>query len=266
MPRPARRLSKPAFPSIETPQDTGGEVVFDTAVVVRALDRLITGRLQDLETLHHIATKMNTPENTALHNQLLALARSARTAFDDLQQSRATLVGLHKQASGGEVVASVDARTNLPNGRAFSTRLSESLRRLEPAHTLSLVLIEVGALQLLANEVGGAVANRVVRRLATILRRTVKRSDFVARIGPQHFALIFEDILPDKAVNIALRLHGAIETKLSPKGDPLAGLLSVNMGIAGAAGPGLSADDLLQRAHDAVIEARKEGRPAIYVA
>ena len=238
----------------------------DTALVARTLDRLIAGRLQDLETLRNIAIEMNAPENTALHNQLLALARSARSAFNDLQQSREILVGLHKQASGGEVVAAVDARTNLPNGAAFSTRLSESLKRLKPANTLSLVLIEVGALQLLADEVGGAVANRVVKRFATILRRTVKRTDFVARIGPQYFALIFEDILPDKAVNIALRLHGAIEAKLSPKGDPMAGLLSVNMGVAGAAGPGLSADDLLQQAHDAVIQARREGRPAIYVA
>lgn len=266
MPKPARRPSTSTLPAIEPPGNSSNEIVFDTAFVARTLDRLIAGRLQDLETLRHIAIEMNTPDNAALHGQLLALARSARTAFDDLQQSREILVGLHKQASGGEVVASIDARTSLPNRKAFSARLSESLRRLEPAHTLSLVLIEVGALQLLANEVGGTVADRVVRRFAAILRRTVKRTDFVARIGPQYFALIFEDILPEKAVKIALRIHDAIEAKLSPKGEPLAGLLSVNMGIAGASGPGLSVDDLLGQAHDAVIQARKEGRPAIYVA
>jgi len=266
MPRPSRRPSTPILPDIEAPRTTGGEMVFDTAFVARTIDRLIAGRLQDLETLRTIAIEMNTPGNEALHRQLLTLARSARTAFDDLQQSRDILVGLHKKASGGEVVASVDGRTSLPNRKAFSTRLSESLKRLEPAHTLSLMLIEVGALQLLANEVGATVANRVIKRFSTILTRTVKRTDFVARIGPQHFALIFEDILPEKAVTIALRIHDAIETRLSPKGEPLTGLLSVNTGIAAAVGPGLSADDLLQQAHDAVIQARKEGRPAIYVA
>src|SRR5690242_17260334 len=104
MPRPARRPSTPTLPAIETPQSAGSEIVFDTAFVARTLDRLIAGRLQDLETLRHIAIEMNAADNVALHSQLLALARSARTAFDDLQQSREMLVGLHKQASGGEVV------------------------------------------------------------------------------------------------------------------------------------------------------------------
>lgn len=266
MPRPSRRPSTPILPDIEALRAAGGETVFDTAVVARTIDRLIAGRLQDLETLRTIAVEMNTPGNEALHRQLLTLARSARTAFDDLQQSRDLLVGLHRKASGGDVVASVDGRTSLPNGKAFSTRLSESLGRLQPAHTLSLMLIEVGALQLLASEVGASVANRVVKRFAAILMRTVKRTDFVARIGPQHFALIFEDILPEKAVTIAFRIHDAIETRLSPKGGPVAGLLSVNTGIAAAVGPGIAANDLLQQAHDAVIQARREGRPAIYVA
>lgn len=266
MPRPARRPSTLIVPVIDTPTDANGELVFDTAFVARTLDRLIAGRLQDLETLRHIATEMRTPENAARHRQLLALARSARTAFDDLQQSREILVGLHKQASGGEVVASVDARTSLPNRRAFSTRLSEALKQLEPSHTLSLMVIEVGALQLLASEVGATVAERIVKRFAAILRRTVKRTDFVARIGPQQFALIFEDILPETAVKIAHRIHEAIEEKLSPKGEPLAGLLSVNTGIAAATTPGLPADHLLQQAQDAVVQARKEGRPTIYVA
>lgn len=247
-------------------EDACGEVVFDTAVVARALDRLITGRLQDLELLRHIAIESKAPENAALHRQLRALARSASDAIDDLQQSREILVGLHKQASGGEVIASVDRRTSLPNRRAFATRLSEALKQLEPSHTLSLMVIEVGALQLLAGEVGSTVADRVVKRFATILKNTVKRSDFVARIGPQQFGLIFENILPEKAVKIAVRVHDAIEARLSPKGEPLVGLLAVNTGIAAAVGSGLSADELLRQAQDAVNQARKEGRPAIYVA
>lgn len=255
-----------ALPSAHDDDAASSDIIFDTAYVARRLDGLIAGRLQDLETLRQIAVEMNTPENEALHRQLLALARSARAAFDDLHHSREILVGLHKQASGGEIVASVDARTSLPNRKAFASHLSEALKRLESAHTLSLMLIEVGALELVANEVSATVANRVVRRFATILRRTVKRSDFVARIGPQRFALIFEDILPEKVVNIALRIHDTVEAKLSPKGEPLAALLSINTGIAAAVGPGVSAENLLQQAHDAIIRARAEGRPAIYVA
>lgn len=265
MPRTMRRASTPSLSERENPGHAGGETVYDTAFVARTLDRLMAGRLQDIETLRHMAT-INTPGNDALHRQLLALARSAREAFDTLQKSREILVALHRQASGGDVIASVDGQTSLPNRDAFSTHLSEILKRLETAHTVSVVVIEIGALQLLASEVGPDVVNRIVRRFAAILRRTVKRSDIVARISPRHFAVIFENILAEKAVNIALRIHEAIESRLSPKGDPMAGILSVTMGIAAASGPGLSADDLLLKAHDAVAQARKEGRPAIHVA
>ena len=267
MPRPMRQPSTSARPDIAVSNNPGGEVVFDTAFVARSLDRLIMGRLQDLEMLRHIAIEMNAGAGgDALHRQLLSLARSAREAYDELQQDREILVGLHKQASGGEVVASVDMLTGLPNRVAFSARLTEHLKTLEPARTVSLALVEIGALQLLASEIGLGVANRVVKRFAVILRRSVKRSDYVARIGPQHFAILFEDILPEKAVPIALRIHDAIEARMSPAGTPVAGMLSITMGIAGASGPGSSASDLLHKAYDAVAQARREGRPAIYVA
>lgn len=266
MPR-TLRPSTPALPDIAAADPAVDDIVFDTAFVARTLDRLIAGRLQDLETLRHIALDTNAgPEGEALHRQLLLLARSAREAYDGLQQSREILVGLHRQASGGELVAAVDKVTTLPNRAAFSARLSTHLTSLAPARTVSVVLIELGALQLLASEVGAGTANRVVKRFAAILRRTIKRSDFIARVGPQHFAVILEDILPEKAVSIALRIHQAIESKMSPARGPMAGVLSVTMGIVGTSQPGASASDLLQKAYDAVAQARKEGRPAIYVA
>jgi diguanylate cyclase len=196
----------------------------------------------------------------------VSLARSTREAYECLQQNREVLVSLHKQASGGAVVASVDQLTGLANRAAFSTHLAARLGSLQPAGTLCLMLIELGALKLLASEIGPTATNRVIKRFAAILRRTIKRTDYVARLGSQHFAIVFENVLPEKSVSIALRIHDAIEAKLSPRGGPMADLLSVTMGIAGAAGPAPNTDDLMHKAYDAVAQARKEGRPAIYLA
>lgn len=267
MPRTLRRPSTQDLPDTSIPTPNVGELVFDTAFVARSLDRLIVGRLQDLETLRQMALELNAGANPdSLHQQVMALARSTREAFDSLQQSREVLVGLHKQASGGVVVASVDQLTGLANAAAFTTHLTAQLGALQPTATLSLMLVELGALKLLANEIGPAVTKRVITRFATILRRTTKRTDYVARLGPQHFAVVFEDVLPEKAVAIALRIHKVIESKMSPGTGPMADMLSVTMGIAGATGPGASADELTRKAHDALAQARKEGRPAIYLA
>lgn len=267
MPRPMHRPSTPTPTATAMPGTSGAEIVFDTATVARTLDRLMAGRLQDLEVLRTIANELNASGgNEAMHRQLLALARSARESFDELQQSRDILVGRHKQASGGAVVAAVDSGSGMANSAAFMTRLSAALQQLKPAHTLALMVIEVGALQLLATEAGPAVAQRVIRRLAIILRRTLKRGDYIARIAPHQFAVIFDNILPEHAVSIAFRVHEAIETKMSPTGERVAGILSVNMGIAGATGQGSSAENLIEMAQNAVNQARREGRPAIFVA
>lgn len=271
MTRQSRRLSTPLLPGSAQPGGAEEAIIFETATVARTLDRLIAGRLQDMEMLRTIALELKAAGgNVAMHRQLLALARSAREAVDDLQNSRAILVDRHRQASGGEIVAAVDAGTGLANHAAFATRLSEMLAELQTPETLSLMIVEVGALQLLANQAGHAIANRIVRRFAVILRRALKRGDYVARIAPHQFAIIFEDILPQQAAAIGLRLHEVITRKMSPSGDAITDVLSINMGIAGATGsasaPGPSAEDLVAMARAALSEARGEGRPSIYVA
>lgn len=267
MPKAKQRLPQAACPTLPDTVPPGGEIVFDTAFVARMLDRLIAGRVQDLDLLRSIAQETaSLTGNDTIHQRLLALARSAREAHTSLMESREILVGLHKQAASGGMIAAIDAITGLPNRDAFSARLSESLKDLPPARTISLMLVEIGALQAVVSEVGLTIANRVLKRFAAVLRRAVKRSDFVARIGPQHFAVIFEDVLPEKIIPIALRVHDVIEARLSPSGEPLASLLSVSMGIAGASGPSSTGSDLMSRAYEAIGQGKKEGRPTIYVA
>lgn len=244
----------------------GGEMVFDTAFVARMLDRLIAGRVQDLDILRDIALSPRRRSGKETHSQLLALAHSAREAYDCLQQSREILVGLHRQASGGVIVPSVDTTTTLPNRDAFAAHLTQLLKTLAPGRTVSLMLIELGSLPLLTDEAGPQVAGTVVKRFADIMRRTTKRTDYMARLGRQHFAMLFEDILPEKAVSIALRIHEAVEARMLSGRGPAAGVLTVTMGIAAATGPGTQASALLEKAQQAVFDARKEGRPAIYVA
>jgi diguanylate cyclase (GGDEF)-like protein len=246
-------------------------VVFETASLARTVDRLIAGRLQDLEILKSLASELkSTNPGDPSYRSLMALARSAREAMSDLQKSRDVLVNRHLQASGGKIVAAVDSATRLANHGAFTQRLSDTLANLAPARTVSLMIVEVGALYLLASEAGPDVANKVVRRLSAILRRTLKRSDFIARISPHEFAVIFEDLLPEQVVPIALRVHDAIRAKLSPAKGTIADVLSINMGIAGTSGrekfDNVSAEYLVSIAQSAVVDARRQERPAIFVA
>ena len=128
------------------------------------------------------------------------------------------------------------------------------------------MLVEIGALQMLVSELGLKMANRVVKRFAAILRKTVKHTDFIARIGPQHFAIVLQKILPEHAAAIALRIHEVMEARLSPSSDTVMQILSVTVGIAGIKAEGDDTAAILQRAHEALLAARKQDVASIYVA
>ncbi|MDB5523325.1 MAG: hypothetical protein JWM58_1088 [Rhizobium sp.] len=242
-------------------------VIVETAVVVNNLDRLISGRVFDLELLKSIAENLQDGASKAdIHRKLLILARSSREAFRSLQTSRGAMIALHKKSAGGEVVGVVDQATGLPNKAAFEARLEEAVQKSASTFDTVLMLVELGALPLLATEKGGKTANRVVKRFSTILRRTIKHSDFIARISTQHFAIIFENMLPDNAAPIALRIHNAMEARLSPGDDPVMKMLSVTIGITGNNAGDKSGADLYQRAQDALILARKQVGAGIYLA
>ena len=122
------------------------------------------------------------------------------------------------------------------------------------------------SLQLVANELGNKVANRVVKRFAAILQRSVKHTDFIARVGPQQFAIIFHNVLQDNVASIALRIHDAMEQKLHPGKDPVMQMLQVTIGIAGNKLEDASGSDLLHRAQEALVMARKQMGAGIYLA
>jgi diguanylate cyclase (GGDEF)-like protein len=247
--------------------DGPADVIVDTAVVVNNLDRLISGRVNDLAILNDIAQALKAGASKAeIHRRLLVLARSSREAFQSLQSSRDALVSLHKQSADGEIVTVIDEISGLPNKVAFEARLDDTFRESAAAFDTVLMLVDVGALQILANEAGVQAANRVVKRFSTILRKTVKRSDFVARIGPQRFAVIFHHVLPDNVAPIARRIHEAMQAGLSRGRDPVMQLLSVTIGITGSKAEDRSSADLLQRAQDSLIVARKQVGAGIYIA
>jgi diguanylate cyclase len=254
-------------PVTQLPSKQAVNGLVETAVVVNELDRLIAGRARDLEMLKTIDESIKAGASHAeLHRQLLLLARSSREAFQSLQASRDTLVSVHKRAAGNKVAAVVDEITGFPNRAAFEARLEHTFEHCATAFDAVVMLIDIGALQFVASELGNKIANGVVKRFAVILKQSVKRTDFIARLGPQQFAIIFRDVLPDNVASIALRIHDAMERKLHPGKDPVMQMLQVTIGIAGNKVDDSSSAALLQRAQDAVVMARKQVGAGIYVA
>jgi len=84
--------------------------------------------------------------------------------------------------------ATHDALTRLPNRRHLSTVLEHELRqRRRP----SLAVLDVDGFKAVNDAHGHARGDAVLRSLATILRKSCRKGDAVARIGGDEFAVLF---------------------------------------------------------------------------
>jgi diguanylate cyclase (GGDEF)-like protein/PAS domain S-box-containing protein len=153
-----------------------------------------------------------------------------------------------------------DALTELPNRRAFQSRLqAATLRAMETGEKVGLLLIDLDHFKHVNDSLGHSAGDDLLRSVAKRLRKGVRESDFVARIGGDEFAIVLEDspsqeVLQEVGKQLLLKLHAPMR----------AGGRAVSAGasIGGALFPdnASSADDLFKSADTALYALKHGGR------
>jgi diguanylate cyclase (GGDEF)-like protein len=94
----------------------------------------------------------------------------------------------YRQAENG---ATIDALTDLPNARSLFIHLDSELacakRELRP---LSVLVCDLDGFKQVNDQYGHLEGNRVLRRVADILRQNCREHDYVARMGGDEFVII----------------------------------------------------------------------------
>jgi uncharacterized protein (TIGR02266 family) len=170
---------------------------------------------------------------------------------------------------GGRVVPSAgrDSLTGLATRESFLERLCVEMR--EAAATgrpLALVVADVDHLRKVADTRGREAAATVLRKLAGILRATVREDDLVARLADDDFAVILNGLGRGSARQVAARLRSTIERFRFTSTWDGGSSFSVTLSLGAASYP-TDADneaDLLTRATEALDEARSLGRNRVW--
>jgi uncharacterized protein (TIGR02266 family) len=170
---------------------------------------------------------------------------------------------------GGRVAPSAgrDPLTGLATRESFLERLGVEMRAAGAnGRPLALVVADVDHLRKVADTRGREAAATVLRKLAGILRATVREDDLVARLADDDFAVILNGLGRGSARQVAARLRSTIErfhfTSTWDGGSSFGVTLSL-----GAASYPTDADneaDLLTRATEALDEARSLGRNRVW--
>lgn len=160
-------------------------------------------------------------------------------------------------------LASHDPLTGIQNRLAMQQALGREVdlakRQQAP---LSMLIIDADHFKRFNDEFGHAFGDDVLRALANAAAATVRRSDLLFRYGGEEFVVLASHTNLQGAHLLAERIREAIESIVTIRGRDVR--LSVSIGVAELKKEG-SAEDLFERADNAMYRAKEAGRNRVVV-
>ncbi len=153
-----------------------------------------------------------------------------------------------------------DPLTGLPNRALFLDRLGVALDRSRRTNTrVSVLFLDVDNFKDINDSLGHDAGDAVLVGLAERLRSMLRPMDTVARFGGDEFTFLFEDLANEREiVLIAERIRRATVRPIQMSTGEAN--VTVSMGIATVADPGVTPEAVLREADAAMYRAKELGR------
>ena len=106
-----------------------------------------------------------------------------------------------------------DEKTGLYNNKFFETVFEmEAEKAKRGQQKLSLIMTDIDHFKHINDTLGHMKADELLKRLADVIRKTVRKSDVVCRFGGEEFIILLPETNLDKAKKFAARLKTAIHS------------------------------------------------------
>ena len=158
-----------------------------------------------------------------------------------------------------------DGLTRLYNFRYFQDRVVSEVRRATRYDApLSLMMIDADDFKSFNDAKGHIAGNMALRRLATVLRKTVREVDVVTRYGGEEFAILLPSTPKLATLKLGEKIRQAVEKAGIGRDETRAGRpLTVSIGVASLPGDAASATELVDRADRALYIAKSIGKNCV---
>jgi diguanylate cyclase (GGDEF)-like protein len=160
-----------------------------------------------------------------------------------------------------------DPLTGLFNHGGFDQRLREELERSARSQVSgALIMLDLDQFKHVNDTYGHLTGDAVIRLIATKAIKGQTRSyDVPCRVGGDEFAVILPHTSLSDALTVADRIRQAVmNAPTDTLGVPV-GIVGASLGVAVFPASGISADDLVARADQAMYRAKNLGRNRIQV-
>jgi len=158
-------------------------------------------------------------------------------------------------------LAFYDPLTSLPNRRLLEDRLDHDINKAQrERELLGLLFIDLDRFKPINDQFGHEVGDWLLQEVAQRMRRALRASDTVARIGGDEFVALLPDIKTIEDVRgITNKIHAELQRPLTTPGG-IALETSASIGVAIYPENGQTARELLRYGDEAMYRVKSRGR------
>jgi diguanylate cyclase (GGDEF)-like protein len=175
-----------------------------------------------------------------------------------------TLIELEMLESD-ETDGSIDRLTGLFTGRVFRQAVQVELRRAKRySQSAAVVLTDIDDFAAANERLGDVIGDRLLREMSILLSNNSRDIDRAARPGEDEFALLLPETDRTGALLVAERFRVEVERFFQQResgGDPIG--LTVSAGVACYPDDASAPETLLERAAQALYQAKATGKNAV---
>jgi diguanylate cyclase (GGDEF)-like protein len=167
----------------------------------------------------------------------------------EIDRLRDQVARLQQRVEQLDELAHQDSLIKLPNRRGFMRELERLIDRAgRYGHQAAMLFVDLDGLKMINDSFGHRAGDEALIEVAQLLTKGIRRSDIVARIGGDEFAILLENSNEDAAHETAARLVDLVcGCEFKHDGDTLP--LSIAIGVAMIDGRD-SPDEVMHRADE----------------
>ena len=157
--------------------------------------------------------------------------------------------------------AFADSLTGLPNRARFIEEVNAVLRTLRrhPQRRAAVLFIDLDRFKIVNDRMGHATGNQLLMAFVERLRRCVRDTDVVGRLGGDEFTILLGDMdSPREEIRVAQRILESLRKPFSVANEQFT--VTASIGVAACTPEHRSAEEVVRDADMAMYRAKAEGK------